>query len=56
MRSTERVSPTGRFVDMLAELLPHMSDEQRVRLEDAFNDALEARMQQREEDARYEAW
>jgi len=54
--TTEKPSATERFVNALAELLPQMTDEQRVRMEDAFNDAVEARMQQREEDARYEAW
>jgi len=43
-------------VEALAELLPQMTDEQRVRLEDAFNDAVEARMEQREADARREEW
>lgn len=46
MRSTEHRNPTERFVDALCEALPALTDEQRVRLEDLFNDAVEARMVQ----------
>jgi hypothetical protein len=52
-------SPTERFVDLLAELLPQMTDVQRVRMEDAFNDAveaLEAQAQRREAESRSEEW
>lgn len=49
-------APTERFIDLLSELLPSMTDEQRVRLEDAFADAVEERIQQREVDARREYW
>jgi len=35
------MTPTERFVDLLSELLPEMTDEQRVRLEDAFKDAVQ---------------
>lgn len=42
-------SPTERFVDTLCEVFAHhdrdpLTDEQRVRLEDAFNEAVEARV------------
>lgn len=39
-------TPTERFMDALCEVLPAMTDEQRVRTEDAFNDAVDARVEQ----------
>lgn len=50
------MSPTERFVELLSELLPQMTDQQRVRLEDLFNDAVEARMEQREQVSRNEEY
>lgn len=39
-------SPTERFVDLLGRVLTegHMTGEMQVRLEDAFNDAVEAKI------------
>jgi hypothetical protein len=34
-------TPTERFMEALSELLPPMTDEQRVRLEDLFYDAVQ---------------
>jgi TPP-dependent pyruvate/acetoin dehydrogenase alpha subunit len=48
-------TPSERFVRLLAEFLApagHLSEEQAAVLEDAFNDAVQARVEQREQDNR----
>jgi len=53
-------SPTERFVDLIADAFGawglSLSDEMRVRLEDAFCEAVEERVHQRDVDARREHW
>lgn len=51
-------TPTERFVDALSDLFgTTLSDEQRAHLEDAFNDAVEARVERmRERERQSEDW
>jgi hypothetical protein len=44
-----KMDPTERFIAVLADVLGReLSDEQRVNLEDAFNDAVQAQVEERE--------
>lgn len=45
----DKMNPTERFLAVLADALGvQFTDEQAVNLEDAFNDAVEARVEERE--------